>query len=222
MKRALSLVLVLLILLSCVSCAKEADKNKETTDTTSNVQNYNELVHKSDVRFSSSDILSFNSKDGTISVQPDSMVVYAEDKVTVAVPFKDPQQISYTEVQMPFGVNIGDSAKSYAEKFSLDTGYAAFLENGSEIAMYDGKDFPDFKDGGYLYFGYALDGTGKWAYMDYYMLLYLMKGQIDVRGYGDDYNVAIYCCTVDSSSNISLVTQLYGNLANVMAITSGQ
>lgn len=222
MKRALSLVLALIILLSSTACTKGTDKMEEAPDSDKNIQNYDDLEYKSTDRFTDSDILSFKCKEGSASVQPDSMVVYAADGVAAAVPFEDPQQHSYSEVEMPFGAEIGGSAKSFAKSFSLDTGYAAYVEMGSDIVMYEEGKLPDFKESGFIYFGYALDGTGKWAFMDYYMLIYLMRGQLDVRGFGDDYNVVIYCCSVDSSANVASVTQLYGNIASVMAITSGQ
>lgn len=223
MKKLVSIVLLSVLLLSLVSCSGRETVGDDTTkDTEKNVQNYDDLEYKSEDRFSDSQLLTLKTDEGELQHAKDSMLLFMDKGVATEIPFIDPKQNNHSGVVMPFGAKIGDSAGSFADKYSLDTGYAAFVEKGSDIAMYESGKLPEFKNGGYIYFGYALDGTGKWAFMDYYMLVFLMKGQLDVRGYDDTYNVIVYCCTVNNDGNISLVTELYGNLAKVMAITSGQ
>ena len=74
--------------------------------------------------------------------------------------------------------------------------------------------------GGCIYFGYALDGMGNWAFMDYTMLTALIQGQLVIDGASEAYNVVIYSCIVDDDLNVTQITALYGDFSIVMQYTS--
>jgi len=209
------------------SCANnKGDKTDDTTkpaDTEKNVQNYDDLEYKSDDRFNDGELLTFAHDGGEFVATVDSLLVIAENEMALEVPFDSSEEKKYTGVKLPFGANINDSFSSFANSYSLDTGYAAYVENGSGVQMYDAKNAPDFKEskGGYLYFGYARDGMGNWAYMDYFMLVQLIQGLLEIRGAEGAYNVIVYCCEVNEEGCISQITHLYGEIGNVMSVTAG-
>ena len=85
--------------------------------------------------------------------------------------------------------------------------------------MYDKADGISFSgnEGGCIYFGYAKDNMGKWAFMDYEMITQLLQGQILMQS-ENDYNVVVYAFVFDNEENITTITTLYGEINDVMSI----
>ena len=221
MNRALSLVLALILLFSVTSCAPDPDSNGE--DTQKNVQNYDELEYKSTDRFTIDEILTFTHSEGSYLAEENSIIAMYGESEGGVIPFGEiDYSKTFTEMKCPFGVAVGDSLSDVEKKFSLDTGYAAYVKKGGSFQMYDSEKTPDITDGqgGCIYFGYALDGMGNWAFMDYTMLTALIRGQLVIDGATEAYNVVLYSCIVDDSLKVTQITALYGEFSTVMKYTS--
>ena len=221
MKRALSLVLSLILLISVTSCAKNPDSKE--TDTQKNVQNYDDLEYKSTDRFTLDEILTFTHSDGKYLCDVNSIITMNGESEGGVIPFGEiDYSETFTEMKSPFDVSLGESLSSLENKFSLDTGYAAYVKKGGAFQMYDSEKDPDITggQGGCIYFGYALDGMGNWAFMDYTMLTALIQGQLVIDGASEAYNVVIYSCIVDDDLNVTQITALYGDFSIVMQYTS--
>ncbi|MBQ2729379.1 MAG: hypothetical protein IJF69_01245 [Clostridia bacterium] len=228
MKKFIALFLCAILLVSFASCKKgneSSDDDKKTETTTNepedskNVQNYDELEYKSDDRFTNEELLTFKTGGTDFAAEKGYTITILEDSFGVSFKFGEKDAKPYSAVTTPFGVTVGNSLDTLIEKHSLDTGFAAYVKKGGAYVMYDAEKEIDISDGegGCMYFGYALDGNGKWAFMDYYMLTQVIDGKLIVAGNEGDYDVVVYSCIVDDAKNITKITQLYGEVNAVMA-----
>ena len=204
------------------SCKKkENDNSGEATDS-KQYQSYDELEFKSDARFDDEEILGFNHKDGSYVASLGSINCIAPGKVGFTAPFDASSITEYSEMSAACGATVGQSAKEISELFGLDKGYAAYATMNGSLEMYEnvkGVDV-DKENGGCIYFGYALDGTGKWGFMDYEMLRSVILNMLVIDGAQGDYNVVLYICNLDGDKNVTQISQMYGELNSVMSIIS--
>ena len=229
MKKIIALIMCAVLLFSLAACKgttsgepKDTTDKKETEDS-KNVQNYDELEYKSDARFTDEELLTFKNGGNDFMAEKGYVISILEDSFGVSFKFGEKDAKPYSAVATPFGATVGDSLDKLVEKHALDTGFAAYVKKGGAFVMYDEKKEIDITDGngGCIYFGYAKDGNGNWAFMDYYMLTQVIEGKLIVKGNEGDYDVVVYSCIVNNDKNVTKITQLYGEINAVMAQIAG-
>lgn len=204
------------------SCNKKEKDNTDETTSIKQYQSYEDLEFKSDKRFTDEEILSFNHKEGSYVAEIGSISCIASGKVGFTAPFDASSITEFSEMTAACGATVGQSAKEICEHFGLDKGYAAYATMDGSLEMYENaKDVKVDKDnGGCIYFGYALDGTGKWGFMDYEMLRSVILNMLVIDGAQGDYNIVLYICSLDADKNVTQISQMYGELNSVMSIIS--
>ncbi len=221
MKRSLSLFLALVITLFATSCASPDQGVEETTALSKfeEIESFDDKNYKSDVRFSLEEILTFPHSEGEYLVEYNSIFTMYGNSEGGVIPFYElDYKHTFNGLSTPFNVKIGDPIADVEKNFSLDTGFAAYVEKGGALQMYDEDKGIDVSsaDGGCVYFGYGLDSTGKWAFMDYPLLTAAMEGQLLVNAEDGTYDAIIYSFIFDSQKNVEQVTVLYGDISIAM------
>lgn len=222
MKRILTLILAALVSFAMFSCKNKENNNSDETTGDKQYQSYEDLEYKSDKRFTDEEILGFEHSEGVFVAEVSSISCIAAGKVGFTAPFDASSITEYSDMTAACGATVGQSTSELCELFGLDEGYAAYANADGSLEMYkDSKDVEvDKEKGGCIYFGYALDGTGKWGFMDYDMLRSVILNMLVIDGAQGDYNVVIYICSLDGDKNVTQISQMYGELNNVMAIIS--
>ncbi len=222
MKRLLAVILVAVIALSMFSCKKEEKENSGETADSKQYQSYDDLEFKSNSRFADEEILGFKHKEGSYVAELGSISCIAAGKVGFTAPFDASSITEFSDMSAYCGATVGQNVKEMCDSFGLDKGYAAYATKDGSLEMYeDSKDVAvDKEKGGCIYFGYALDGTGKWGFMDFDMLRSVILNMLVIDGAQGDYNVVLYICSIDGEKNITQISQMYGELNSVMSIIS--
>ena len=226
MKRALSFVLLFAILIFSTSCAsdKKEDDNTaaETTAVSINdvIQQFNEMNYISEKRFELEDILTFSHSEGEYLLERNSIFAIYEESQGGIIPFLEyDYKETFEGISTPFGVKIGDSMQTLIDRFGLETGFAAYVEQGGGLQLYESEKGIDLPKGGAIYFGYGKDQKGDWAFFDYVILSATMAGQLVISNSNatSSYDAVIYGCIVDEQNNVKQITVLYGDISAIMA-----
>ena len=222
MKRFLAIFLVAVISLSMFSCKKKEEDNTGDTTESKQYQSYDDLEFKSKKRFTDEEILGFDHSEGSFVAEVGSISCIAAGNVGFTAPFDASSITEFSDMSAKCGATVGQTLNELCDSFSLDKGYAAYANKDGSLEMYENSKGIEVagENGGCVYFGYALDGTGKWAFMDYDMLRSVILNMLVVEGAQGDYNVVLYICSIDGDRNVSQISQMYGELNGVMSIIS--
>ena len=225
MKRIIAFLIAGLLSVSLVSCGKDPDNSEDTgdaADTTEKIyQSYEDLEHKSEDRFDDESILSFTHKNGKLNQERGTITCISKGGSGFVAPLDATDMKIYQQMKAASGATVDIGVESLCELYSLDTGYAAYAGAEGTIEMYDQAQGVGVREnGGALYFGYAKDGTDKWAFMDYEMLKSVILNQLVVQGAESDYTVVIVSVSLDPQKQVTQLTQLYGQLNDVMSLIS--
>ena len=230
MKRIISLALaVLLIVVAFSSCSNKDDggdggTSKDEVTTDKQYQVYDELEFKSDKRFDDKAILGYDHDNGSFVAEKGTMTCITENDVGFNSPLNpanDADITMFNGLSADCGATYGQSLQDVCTSYSLDAGYAAFAGSDGSIKMYESSESVDVTaKGGCIYVGYAMDPTGKWAFMDFEMLKSVLLGQLVIQNAQVEYTVCVVSVTFDANENVSMITSLYGALNPVMQMVT--
>lgn len=214
MKKIISFVLLLTLVFSVTACGKENSGDKET----SGAENEVALDLKS-VELES--LITFTHSDGEYKA-PEESLFSGDAESGMAVDFTTNETQTFTEVVAPMGIKAGDSMDALCESYCLQSGYGVYVPKGGKYTALDTDNLPDFSDadGGAVYIAYVEKEEGNWYFMDSNTIESILLDKVMFQGNASQFSIVLFAFSLNSENEIEHITQLYGNIKNVIAFVN--
>ncbi len=221
MKKVFSVILTVIMTLSLFSCSNDAESENIPPDNNGIETKPGSFEGVSSDRFSDVELLTFEHEEGTVELENGYMAMFSSDSSLKITTFDSEDGESYNEGKAPFGIKIGDNGDAFVKAFSVDGGFAIFVDSSGAYHSFSNGETVDVPEGakGYIYLGYGKE-AGKWAFMDHEMLKSVIMGKALMMG-TDEFPVILFSCILDENEKIVEMYEFYGEINTVMAYIAG-